>query len=258
MKSPRSCRRRVVSVGKKEESRPEFVEQGFLSRNDHANSPTLVDFAELKRKATEASKGAGASLAEKRSLARGPSSKYTPSGLDAPRQPTAAERLANSSVLNQAPPAHRPPPPPPLRRTTFEDSGAAAAPAKTAVPSRPTAPSARFGGSAPAAAPPAPPARKYGAQPPLPSRSSSRSSHSAPPPTPPRSVASPAPLPSTHRPIPAPPYQHAVVNDLPAASLPPRAPPARQVAATAKFKLFSQYGQEDKDEFFSMLDQVRP
>lgn len=61
----------------------------------------------------------------------------------------------------------------------------------------------------------------------------------------PSTASHPAPPPPAPRGTPAPPYAYAQANDIP------------EPASGVRRKPFSQYGQEDKDDFFASLDQVR-
>lgn len=169
---------------------------------------------------------AGSSLNDKRHLHSGPSSKYTPARPFETALADPAALQSNSAALrtHNTVTVVRPLPPPRRNMTTDSASSNESAPA-------------------PPLFAPAPPARKYGAPPPtspspdLPSRGGSPSA----------------------RQTPAPPYQHAYANDLPApvSAQPSRLPPTRGgVGAVPAVKLFSQYGPEDKREFFEMLDEV--
>lgn len=167
---------------------------------------------------------AGTSLNDKRHLHSGPSSKYTPARPFETALADPAALQSNSAALRTHNTVSIVRPLPPPRRNMTTDS-------------------ASSNESVPPPFAPGPPARKYGAPTP-----------SSPSPDLPARGDSPA-----TRQTPAPPYQHAYANDLPASvSAPPsRLPPARGgLGAVPPVKLFSQYGPEDKREFFAMLDEV--
>lgn len=95
---------------------------------------------------------------------------------------------------------------------------------------------------------PPPPRRGTVDNPPKPSVSPIEPA-AAPPPAPARSARAPSisqPVPSTVRGTPAPPYQHAKSHDFPGAA--GGGAPGR--------KLFSQFNQDDKEDFFASLDDV--
>lgn len=183
----------------------------------------------------EALKKKGDELSLARSKNSGPSSKYTPSGLDYVG-PTMEERIASSKYINGptygSNASSLPPLPPPIRRGATLDSEATTAspPPRPSTSSKPIAPSARYGAAAPPASPPSLPRRSSGGAPPAP---------------PPRSGSGA----SASRPTPAPPYQHAVAHDMPIHEV-------MEKPGGKGWKPFSQYGEEDKAEFFSMLDEV--
>lgn len=166
------------------------------------------------------------------SSARAPATKYKPvrpEDVLGQRMPTSAERFQQSTVLQHSAAIHRPPPPPIRSRSSGNNT--AASPSYAPAP-----PAQKFGGASPA-----PPPRN----------------NPTPPAPPPRNNSGPS-----VRPTPAPPYQHALTHDIPTAA---PSPPLRQVrvaevvhaAAPASFKKFSQYGTEEKEELFALLDEVR-
>lgn len=190
----------------------------------------MVSLAELKKKASTVGGARGEQAAAYYTKTKGPSTKYTPSAIEHGPGISAADLTTNSASLKEynTVQVHRPPPPP---KRGDNSSIATTPPLSSTSSSTP-----RYGSS-----------------------SSASSSYGQPtaPPAPARKPAELAP-----RTTPAPPYQYAANNDLPTRSSlpPPSAAPikarATSNASTPGIKLFSQYTQQDKEEFFGMLDEV--